>query len=175
MPKPSDLTYLGKIISVHGVKGEVKIKSETADPLAIGDYGPLSDKTGSKSFDISAKRNKNNVVIASIEGITTREAAEALRNTELYIAADKLPAPEEGEYYIKDLIGLEARLLNGEPMGIVHALHNFGAGDIIEIALKDTGKTEMYPFDDETVPEIHQEDGYLLFQPPEIIEAKSGS
>jgi 16S rRNA processing protein RimM len=119
----------------HGVRGEVRLKSYTADPAAIRTYGPLLDASGTRRFVIEALRpTGKDMFVARVKGVSDRESAEALNGTQLFVARDVLPAPEEEEFYYADLIGLRVDSEHGEVLGSVIALHNFGAGDILEIA-----------------------------------------
>jgi len=137
----------------HGVRGEVRIKTFTGDPLALGDYGPLSDAKG-KVYTIATLRPAKTVVVARIKEITTREAAEAANGTDLFIARSKLPDTlDDDEFYQADLIGLDAVDPDGVKLGTVKAMHDFGAGDIIELTLS-SGGTTMVPFTRAAVPEV---------------------
>jgi 16S rRNA processing protein RimM len=168
--KPS-LLLMGRIGAAHGIKGEVRIQSFTEDPLALADYGPLATNRPGLFITITAARTTTNVLIARIKGIADRNAAEKLNGVELYVERDRLPKPEdEDDFYQADLIGLQARLEDGTPLGEVLAVPNFGAGDLIEIGDKATGQTAFYPFTKVTVPEIHIEDGYLVIVPPVLVE-----
>lgn len=149
-----NLILLGHISSAQGIRGEVVIKSHTDDPADIGAYGPLTDKTGAKSYEINVVRVAKKGVIARVNDVTDRNAAEALRGTELYIARDRLPEPEEDELYHADLIGLDAVTGDGELVGEIIAVQNFGAGDLLEIRLAGKSRTEFVPFDDHFVPAI---------------------
>ncbi|WP_341702284.1 ribosome maturation factor RimM [Ferrovibrio sp.] len=156
---------LGAIIGAQGIRGEVKIKTFTGDPEAIGDYGPLSDAAGRRSFTVKVHRlAKGDVVIASIRGVGDRNAAEALKGTELYVARDALPQPDDGEFYYADLVGLMAVTVAGETLGTVSAVHNFGAGDMLEVKT-DSGRSAMVPFTDDAVPEVDIAGGRVLVEP----------
>ena len=162
---------LGAIAAAHGIKGEVKIKTFTADPLNIGAYGPLSDESGTRSFRLTQLRAPgaaagDSVVIARIEGVNDRTGAEALRGLRFYVARDALPAAEPGEYYHHDLIGLAVVLQSGEPLGKVVALHNFGAGDLLEVA-RDGASSVMVPFTDGIVPVVDIPGGKVVIDPPD--------
>src|SRR6201992_41093 len=125
---------VARIGAAHGVRGAVKLWSFTEDPFAVTRYGPLSTKDGARSFEVTHAREAKGFLVATLKGVTTRNEAERLNGVELYVARDKLPETEAGEYYYADLIGLAAVTTAGEPLGRVLAIHNFGAGDIIEIA-----------------------------------------
>jgi 16S rRNA processing protein RimM len=119
----------------HGIRGEVRLKSYTADPAAIGDYGALHDESGARRFALQALRpTGKDMLVARVEGVSDRTAAEALNGIELFAARDAFPPPEEEEFYYADLIGLRVENERDELLGSVVALHNFGAGDILEIA-----------------------------------------
>lgn len=154
MTDPTNLILLGHISTAQGIRGEVAIKSHTDDPADIGAYGPLSDKSGTKTFEISVVRVAKKGVIARVKGVQDRTAAEALRGTELYIARDRLPVPAPDELYHADLIGLDAFAAEGDIVGEVISVQNFGAGDLLEIRLVGKSRTEFVPFDDHFVPDI---------------------
>ncbi|MEM8974747.1 MAG: ribosome maturation factor RimM, partial [Pseudomonadota bacterium] len=140
--------------TAHGIRGEVVIKSHTDDPMDIGAYGPLSSEDGSKTYTIKPLRVAKKGVVARIEGVADRNAAEALRGTELYIERDKLPEPDLDEVYHADIIGMAVLRSDGSDVGEVIAIQNFGAGDLLEVRLTDKKRTEFVPFDDQFVPEI---------------------
>lgn len=158
---------MGRIGSAHGIKGEVRIQSFTEDPLALADYGPLATSRPGLCVTILAARTNTNVLIARIEGVNDRTAAEKLNGVELYVDRALLPAPDgEDDFYHADLIGLSARLGDGTELGKVIAMPNFGAGDLIEIRDPRTGDTYLYPFTRQVVPQIHLKDGYLVIEVP---------
>jgi 16S rRNA processing protein RimM len=144
---------LGVIIGAQGLRGEVRVKTFTETPERLAAYGRLRARDG-RMFDIAHVRPlKPDVAVATINGVSDRTAAESLRGVELYVARDVLPAPEEDEYYHADLIGLRAEDAEGRLIGEVRAIHNFGAGDVIEIVRGDGGNVFL-PFSRETVPAI---------------------
>lgn len=145
---------LGRISGAHGIRGEVVIISYTGAAEDIAAYGPLSDAAGRRTFELTNARVAGKGVIARIAGIKDRNAAEALKGTELYVARAQLPETAEGEYYHEDLVGLDAVDEAGTRIGRVVGVNNFGAGDLLEIALLATGKTEFVPFTNEAVPTI---------------------
>jgi 16S rRNA processing protein RimM len=157
--------------AAHGVRGEVKLWSFTADPLAVADYGPLESKDGERQFVIAALRPAKDFLVARIEGVNDRSAAEALRNVELYVPRGRLPAIDEDDtWYYADLVGLAAVAPEGTAVGTVTAVHNFGAGDIIEIAPNGGGKTLLLPFTETTVPEVNVKVGRIVVMLPSEIE-----
>src|ERR1700755_1540732 len=140
----ADPICIARIGAAHGVRGAVKLWTFTEDPLAVKRYGPLATKDGTRSFEVATAREAKGHLVATLKGIATREDAERLNGVELYVAREKLPATDEDEYYHADLIGLVARNAANEPLGRVIAIHNFGAGDIIEIA-PPHGATMLLP------------------------------
>jgi 16S rRNA processing protein RimM len=144
---------VARIGAAHGVRGEVKLWSFTEDPAAVAHYGPLETQDGTRCFEIEALRAAKDHFVARIAGVNDRDAAEKLRNIELYIPRARLPKIEEADtFYHADLVGLDAITPDGARVGTVHALHNFGAGDIIEIAPAEGGDPLMLPFNETTVP-----------------------
>jgi 16S rRNA processing protein RimM len=158
---------LGVITSAHGIRGEVKIKSFTDDPKALGSYGPLQDKTGKRNFVVKVQGEQKGMVLAAIEGVRNRNAAELLRGTELYAERNLLPSMEEGEYFVEDLIGMDV-MQDGETVGAVKAFHNFGAGDILEIAFSN-GREELFSFTGANFPDIDLAARRVTFCPPEVL------
>jgi 16S rRNA processing protein RimM len=160
------LVMLGEIGAAQGVKGEVRIRSYTEEPGGITAYGPLQDETGRK-IEIESLRATPKALIARIKGVTTREAAEALAHTKLYVPRAMLPERGEEEWYHADLVGLAAVGRDGAPLGKVVAIQNFGAGDLLEVKPIGGGATVLVPFTRDTVPEIDVEGGRLTLVPPE--------
>src|SRR5215475_4578374 len=160
---------IARIGAAHGVRGEVKLWTFTEDPLAITRYGALSTKDGARQFEVTRAREAKGFLVATLKGVTTRNEAERLNGIELYVARDKLPETEAGEYYHADLIGLAAVTAAGDPLGRVIAIHNFGAGDIIEIA-PPSGPTLMLPFSDAVVPTVDITGGRVVIEMPQEIE-----
>jgi 16S rRNA processing protein RimM len=152
--EPDRRILLGRIAGAHGIRGEVLIHTFTDPPEKIGAYGALSDATGARQFKIKVVRVTPKGVIARIAGVADRNAAEPLKGIELYVERARLPPTEEAEYYHADLIGLEAVDGQGRSIGRIAAVHNFGAGDLLEIRLAGSSKTEFIPFNDAHVPEV---------------------
>src|SRR5258708_22548139 len=163
MPLPQ--ICVARIGAAHGVRGAVKLWTFTEDPLAVTRYGQLMTKDGARQFEVTHLREAKGHLVATLKGIATREEAERLNGVELYVARDKLPATSEDEYYHADLIGLAAVNAAGEPLGRVIAIHNFGAGDIIEIAHPD-GATMLLPFTNAVVPTVDLASGPLWVDLP---------
>ena len=145
---------LGRIVGAHGIRGEVLVKSFTGEPDAIGAYGPLSNEAGTRSFSLRVVRVTAKGVIARLDGIGDRTAAEALKGIDLYVSRDRLPPPSEGEFYHEDLIGLAAVDPGGQLIGTVVAVTNYGAGDLLEIRLHGLSRTALVPFQDAFVPSV---------------------
>jgi len=159
---------LGVIVGAQGVRGAVRVKPFTEDPMAVGDYGSVETKDKSRRFKIAATGMAKGVVICKLQGITDRDAAEAMRGTELYVDRSALPEVDEEEdgYYHADLIGLEAKSADGKLYGRVLSVQNFGAGDLLEIARPTGGHTVLVPFTDDNVPVVDLEAQCLTLDPP---------
>jgi 16S rRNA processing protein RimM len=158
---------VARIGAAHGVRGEVKLWPFTEDPLAVADYGPLETEDGKRQVEIDHVRPAKDHLVARIAGVDDRNAAELLRNIDLFVPRDRLPAIEEDDtYYYADLIGLAAVSPDGEAIGAVLALHNFGAGDVIEIK-RAGGATLMLPFTEAIVPEVDVKSGRIVVIVPE--------
>jgi len=159
---------VARIGAAHGVRGAVKLWTFTEDPLAVQRYGPLATKDGARQFEVTHAREAKDHLVATLKGVTTREEAERLNGLELYVAREKLPATDDDEFYHADLIGLAAVTAANEPIGRVVAIHNFGAGDIIEIA-PSQGSTLLLPFTNAVVPTVDLAAGRVVIElPPEI-------
>ncbi len=162
---------VGVIGAPHGVRGEVRLKSFTADPEDIVAYGQLTDETGNRQFALTLTGWAKGMLVARIKGVGDRSTAEALKGTELYVDRALLPELEEEEYYHADLIGLEVEDVEGRPQGKVKTLDNFGAGDVMEVELTD-GTSLVVPFTRRAVPEIDLEGGRVVIDPPQEIEGE---
>jgi 16S rRNA processing protein RimM len=169
-----DRILVGRIGAPHGVGGEVRLNSFTSVPRAIASYKPLLDVSGTRQFSIAALRPvKDGLFVARIAGINDRDSAKALTNVELYVPRECLPAVEEEEFYLADLIGLAAMTETGEAIGRVVQVVNFGAGDILEISRADGGETLLLPFTKEVVPCVDLKAGKVIVVLPEEIEPLS--
>ncbi len=156
---------VAQIGAPHGIRGEVKLKSFTADPAAVKDYGPLESEDGARRFEIAALRPVKGHFVARLVGVDDRNAAERLTHLRLFIARERLPPPEPDEFYHADLIGLAAVTPGGEEVGTVVAVHDFGAGAIIEIAAAG-GASTMLPFTDAFVPAVDLAARRITITPP---------
>jgi len=157
---------LAAVIGVQGLKGAVKVKLFTETPEALTKYGPLSDAKG-KSYEVIACRpGKPGEAVISFAGIADRNAAEALKGVELFVPRAALPEAGQEEFYHADLIGLEAQDGEGRVLGKVAAIHNYGAGDVVEIA-RPNGDSILLAFTRETVPTIDIPGGRIVVAVPE--------
>ena len=160
---------LGAVIGAQGLKGEVKVKTFTQSPDKLGAYGPLHTKDG-KSFHVTSVREAKDGAVVALEGVYDRNAAEALKGAELFVPRSALPLEDADEFYHADLVGLRAEDTEGRAMGTVRALHNFGAGDVIEL-VRDDGDEVFLPFTREVAREIDIEGGRIVIAAPEEVEA----
>jgi 16S rRNA processing protein RimM len=156
---------LGVVTSPHGVQGAVRIKSFTEVPEDVARYGPLSDQSGRRHFEVQILGIAKGVVIARLSGVEDRNQAEGLRGVRLYLPRSALPQTEAEEYYHADLIGLEAVLGDGTPVGRVRAIHDFGAGDTLEL-VRPGAPPIMVPFTRAVVPTVELAAGRLVLEPP---------
>jgi 16S rRNA processing protein RimM len=161
---------LGQIGAAHGVRGEVRLWSFTADPGAITDYGPLETEDG-RTVQINSLRAAKDHFVAQLKGVSDRDAAERLTNVKLYVPRERLPQPSApDEFYHADLIGLAVVDREGTTRGTVVAVHNFGAGDLIEVKPTDGNTTQLLPFDEATVPVVDLAAGRLVVIEPQSDE-----
>lgn len=168
MPSEKDRVLVGEIVGVQGVRGEVRIRAHTADPLDLAAYGPVTAEPGGRTLKLDAQREvKGGVVIARIPGISDRNAAEALKGLRLYVPRSALPAPEEEEFYHADLEGLRAELAQGGDLGRVRRVVNYGAGDMLEIDREPGRGSVLVPFTREAVPVVDVAGGRVVVDPPE--------
>lgn len=167
------LLVLGVAGKAHGVRGEVRIRTFLADPQALGDYGPLATPDGKRLTVQQVRALKDGMAVARFAEIDDRTAAEALNGMELSVPRSALPDEEdEDSFYHADLIGLEARDPAGGLLGHIAAVHDFGAGDILEV--RGPGGQSYYPFTKAIVPEIDVAHGRLTIVPPAEIGGKDG-
>ncbi|MER8768710.1 ribosome maturation factor RimM [Mesorhizobium sp. M0960] len=164
MSKPQNPVQMAVIGAAHGIKGELRVKSFTGDPLALADYGPLYARDG-RAFQIVDIRPANTVVVVRFKGVSDRNAAEALAGTELFVDRSVLPDEgEEDEFYHADLVGLEVKDDTGAVIGKVVAVHNFGGGDILDVTLAGR-KGVLIPFTQAAVPEVSIAGGFVRIDP----------
>jgi 16S rRNA processing protein RimM len=168
---PDRLILMGVFGAPQGVRGEIRVKSLTSEPGAIGAYGPLTDKRGTRAFAFESLRPlKDDMLVARLAGVSTRDAAETLKKVELFARRDQLPPPSEDEFYYDDLVGLEAVDAAGAPLGRVVSLMNYGAGDVLEIAPAQGGETLLLPFTKRVAPHIDFDAGRIVIEPPREAE-----
>ncbi|MCX7586902.1 ribosome maturation factor RimM [Phenylobacterium sp. 58.2.17] len=165
-----NLIFVAQVGAAHGVRGEVKVTTFTADPMALASYKGLMRQDGSPALTIASARPTKGGIVARLKGVDDRNAAEALRGLKLYISRDSLPEPDEDEFYLADLIGLAVETTAGELLGKVKTVQDFGAGDLLEIQPK-AGASWWLPFTREAVPEVRIAEGRLIAEPPAVIEA----
>lgn len=162
------LLQVARVAGAFGVRGEIRITTFTEDPLALAAYRVLTREDGSPGLTITTARAVKGAVIARAAGIDTRDQAEALRGLKLFIAREALPAPDDDEFYHADLLGLILETPEGELMGKVKTIQDFGAGDLIEVQ-PPMGASWWLPFTRETVPEVRLAQGKLIaVRPAEI-------
>jgi 16S rRNA processing protein RimM len=168
---PDRLILMGVFGAPQGVRGEVRVKSLTGVPSAIGDYGPLTNKGRTRAFAVESLRPlKDEMLVARITGVSTREAAEALKGVEIFARRDQLPPPNEDEFYYDDLIGLEAVDGEGASLGRIVSLMNYGGGDILEIAAAEGGETLLLPFTKRVARRIDFDAGRIVIEPAREVE-----
>ncbi|HEX3864401.1 MAG TPA: ribosome maturation factor RimM [Stellaceae bacterium] len=165
MNAPDKRICVGVITGAQGVRGAVRIKSFTAEPADVASYGPVEDESGVQHLTLRLIGNAKGVVVAKIAGIEDRDRAETLRGLRLYLPRAALPPPGDEEYYHADLIGLDVELADGTPVGRVRAVHDFGAGDTLEIE-RPVGQPVMVPFTRAIVPVVDLADGRMVLAPP---------
>jgi 16S rRNA processing protein RimM len=165
-----DMVLVGLITGAHGIRGEVKLRSFTADPQAIASYSPLETAKGAK-VEIARLRAARDGFIAILKSVADRNAAEALRGTELFVPRERLPEPGDDEVYVHDLIGLPVQLLDGSILGEVVGVENYGAGDLIEVKVEGRKDTVLIPFADQFVREA-DEDKVVVDLPEDFLDVE---
>jgi 16S rRNA processing protein RimM len=166
MGTPRDQVLVGVIVGAHGIKGEVKLKSFTSEPMSIGRYGPLQSSSG-QQFEITKLKAAKDDFIASLKGVADRNEAEALKGTELFVARQKLPKLKTNETYAHDLMGLDVVLENGSTLGRLVGMPNYGAGDLLEVVVDGNSETVLIPFTNAFVPQDDFSDGKITVILPE--------
>ncbi len=175
-PDSGKMVCVGVVSGAHGIQGQVRIKSFTAEPADIARYGRVYDAGGATPLRLTVTGRSREMVIARIEGIADRDAAEALRGHQLFVSRALFPPLAAEEFYHTDLIGLRAELAAGpdharRPLGSVVAVHDFGGGDVIEVA-SEQGGSMMVPFTRDAVPEVNVAEGWLAIAPlPGLMDA----
>ncbi len=165
------LIEVGRVAGAFGVRGEIRITTFTEDPMALLRYRALKRSDGAPALSLTNARPAKGGIVARAREIETREAAEAARGLKLFIDRADLPPPGEDEFYLADLIGLEARSPEGAALGKVRAVENFGAGDLLEIAPAEGGPTWWLPFTRDTAPEVRLAEGFVTVIRPVEVEA----
>lgn len=161
----SDEVLVGVFGAPHGVRGEIRVKSYTQDPLSLADYASLHDAAGRAIKITAARPLKDDLLVVRVKGVDSREAAQDLTHAKLFVARENLPPPDEDEFYCRDLIGLRAETASGEFLGTIVAVPNYGAGDILEVA-PPAGETLLFPFLRAVVPHIDLAGGKVIIAPP---------
>jgi 16S rRNA processing protein RimM len=162
------LVLVGRVEGAFGVKGELRIRAYTSDPLALVRYADMRCADGAPALTLSSGRPIKGALLARALGVDTREAAEALRGLDLYVPRNAFPPADEDEFYLTDLIGLTAVGLDGARLGRVRSVQDFGAGDLIEIEPPE-GPTWWLAFTRDTAPEVRLDEGVIVIAPPNEI------
>jgi 16S rRNA processing protein RimM len=170
----SERVCVAQIGGAHGIRGEVKLKSFTADPMAVKDYGLLEREDGGASLEIETVRPAKTHLVVRFRGVSDRDAAERLTNVKLFVPRERLPPPAADEFYHADLIGLPAMMADGTEVGTIVAVHDFGAGNILELRLPAGGTTIMLPFSEACVPGVDIAGGRIIVALPATPPAKRG-
>ena len=171
---PPGKVCVGMIAGAHGVRGLVRLRSFTDAPADITAYGRPSDASGRRHYGITLLSPHKDQWLARIDGVADRDAADALRGTRLYVDRSALPEPAEEEFYHADLIGLAVTLTDGTPFGTVKAVHDFGAGELLDIHRPDRSSV-MIPFTREAVPLVDLDRGVLSVAPPDGLIEQAGN
>ncbi|MHA6287970.1 ribosome maturation factor RimM [Maricaulis sp. CAU 1757] len=169
-----DLVFIAACAGAHGVKGECKVKSFAGNPADAFGYGPFLDKDGAGILTPKSARPVKDGFVVRFEEVTDRDQAQALKGTQLFIPRSVLPELEDDEFYHADLIGLAVQALDGSPMGTLRAIHDYGAGDLLEITgTPDRKGSWMLPFTRQFVPHVSLDDGVITIDPPEDVGSKA--
>lgn len=169
--KSGQRVLLGHIVGAHGIRGAVLVRSYTAEPEAIADYGPLEDAEGSKRYELAVDGVTAKGVICRVGGVSDRTQAEKLKGVALHVARDRLPPANDGEYYHADLIGLAAVTDAGLALGTVIAVQNYGAGDILEVRAEGGSRTALYPMTEAVVRRVDLAGRHIVLAPPDEVDA----
>lgn len=171
MPKKPKLTCVAAIAGAHGVHGNVKVKSFTDDPSAFASYGPLLNEKGGVVFTPKSARPVGKFFSLAVQEKQTREQIEAMKSTKLFVPREALPDPEDEEFYYSDLIGLSATDMDGVPVGLVQAVHEFGAGDTLEIK-PPKGPSFFHPFTMHSVPTVDLQNRFITIRIEDAVDAR---
>ena len=158
---------VGAVSGARGVRGELRIKPFTDDPKHVGAYGPVETEDGTRVLTLTGLKAKGDEVTAWAKEVKSRDEAMALKGTRLYVAKAHLPASQEDEFYYADLVGLAAITKDEDDIGQVIAVHDFGAGDVLEIRLAQEKREVMVPFTKDCVPEVDVPGGKVVIDPPD--------
>lgn len=164
----SSRVCVGAIVGAHGVRGQVRVKSFTAEPADVAAYGPVESEDGTRRFKLKVMGEAKGLVIARLEGVDDRNAAEAMRGTRLFVPRARLPKLEEDEFLYSDLVGLRAETADGTVVGTVRGLADFGAGEVLDVG------GFMVPFTKAAVPVVDVAGGRVVVVPPEYAPVEKG-
>ena len=160
-----DLVFVGVVTGARGLKGELRVKTFTAEPDALFDYGPLLSEDGSKTYKGKILGQAKGQLLVRLDGVGNRDQADAVKGLKLFVPRDALPTPDEDEFYYDDLIGLQAELVDGTPFGTIHWVLDAGAGVSLEI--QTAGGTVLVPFTKAAVPVVSVTEGKVVIDPPD--------
>ncbi|HEY5412067.1 MAG TPA: ribosome maturation factor RimM [Caulobacteraceae bacterium] len=166
MSGPDRLVLVARVAGAFGVRGEVRIRTYTDGPLAVLNFRQLSRADGSPGLTLASGRAFKDGLIARAQEISTKEEADALKGVDLYAPRSALPAPDADEFYLADLIGLAAQAPDGAPLGVIKAVLNFGAADVLEIQPPGRDPSWMVAFTAETAPAIDIAGGRVVVVRP---------
>jgi len=170
----SSYIMVAAIAGAFGVRGEVKLKCFTETPKNAVSYGPLLSETGKTILTVTASRAIKGGLAVKTREVATREQAEAMKSTKLYVPRSALPQTDEDEFYISDLVNLSVRNMAGDEVGKIAAVLDFGSGELIEVR-PPKGQTYFVPFTREEVPRVSVDEGFIVIDPMETVEAKAPS
>ena len=170
----TDRILVGRFGAAHGVRGEVRLQSFTGDPKAIGAYGPLAGSDGRTYTLRSLRPVKDNLLVARVDGIADRDAAARLTHVELTLERAALPAPNEEEFYVADLVGLDAVTLEGAKLGTIVDVPNYGGGDLLEVRPVAGGESLLFPFTKAVAPTIDVVGRRVTIAPPVEVDDEPG-
>jgi 16S rRNA processing protein RimM len=165
---------VGAVVGAHGVRGQVRVKSFTADPADVAAYGPVQSEDGTKTYKLKVTGEAKGLVLVKLEGVNDRNAAEAMRGTRFFVARERLPELEEDEFLYTDLVGLKAEDEEGAVLGTVKGVADFGAGELLDIVLSEGGSL-MVPFTKAAVPVVDIANKRLVVIPPVFVEGDGAS